>query len=97
MPILLAMSLWRGRHSAYAAYLRRVRALDALLYERIDGDDADGTLLGVLKRTGASREPPRRPRSIPQDERHRDEGNGGENDEQKDGEASDQGHVTRLH
>ena len=36
MPMLLAMSLWRGRHSAYAAYLRRVRALDALLYERID-------------------------------------------------------------
>ena len=56
MPMLLAMSLWRGRHSAYAVYLRRVRALDTLLYERIDGKDADGTLLAVLKGTGASRE-----------------------------------------
>ncbi len=57
MPMLLAMSLWRGRRSAYAAYLRRVRALDALLYERIDRDDGeDGSLLAVLKGTGASRE-----------------------------------------
>jgi cytochrome P450 family 135 len=56
MPMLLAMSLWRGRHSAYAAYLRRVRALDTLLYERIDRDGGDGTLLAVLKSTGASRE-----------------------------------------
>jgi cytochrome P450 family 135 len=56
MPMLLAMSLWQGRRSAYAAYLRRVRALDALLYERIDGDGDDGTLLAVLKSTGASRE-----------------------------------------
>ena len=56
MPMLLAMSLWRGRRSAYAAYLRRVRALDALLYDRIDGDGDDGTLLAVLKGTGASRE-----------------------------------------
>jgi cytochrome P450 family 135 len=52
MPMLLAMSLWQW---PYAAYLRRVRALDALLYERIDGD-GDGSLLAVLKRTGASRE-----------------------------------------
>jgi cytochrome P450 family 135 len=52
MPMLLAMSLWRW---PYSAYLRRVRALDALLYERIDSD-ADGSLLAVLKRTGASRE-----------------------------------------
>ena len=56
MPMLLAMSLWRGRRSAYAAYLRRVRALDAMLYERIDVDGDDGTLLAVLKGTGASRE-----------------------------------------
>lgn len=56
MPMLLAMSLWRGRHSAYALYLRRVRALDALLYERIEGEDPGGTLLSVLKGTGASRE-----------------------------------------
>ena len=53
MPMLLAMSLWQW---PYNAYLRRVRALDALLYERIDGDDGDGTLLAVLKSTGASRE-----------------------------------------
>jgi cytochrome P450 family 135 len=52
MPMLLAMSLWQW---PYAAYLRRVRALDALLYERIDSD-TDGSLLAVLKRTGASRE-----------------------------------------
>jgi cytochrome P450 len=52
MPMLLAMSLWQW---PYAAYLRRVRALDALLYERIDRD-GDGTLLAVLKATGASRE-----------------------------------------
>ncbi len=56
MPMLLAMSLWRGRHSAYAAYLRRVRALDTLLYRRIDGEDSGGTLLAALKSTGASRE-----------------------------------------
>jgi cytochrome P450 len=56
MPMLLAMSLWRGRRSAYAAYLRRVRALDALLYERIDRGGEDGSLLAVLKGTGASRE-----------------------------------------
>ena len=52
MPMLLAMSLWQW---PYAAYLRRIRALDALLYERID-HDGDGTLLAVLKATGASRE-----------------------------------------
>jgi cytochrome P450 len=55
MPMLLAMSLWRGRHSAYAMYLRRVRALDALLYERIDRADGEG-LLTMLKASGASRE-----------------------------------------
>jgi cytochrome P450 len=55
MPMLLAMSLWRGRHSAYAMYLRRVRALDALLYERIDHDGGEG-LLTMLKASGASRE-----------------------------------------
>jgi cytochrome P450 family 135 len=53
MPMLLAMSLWQW---PYAAYLRRVRALDALLYERIDRDGDDGTLLAALKGTGASRE-----------------------------------------
>jgi cytochrome P450 family 135 len=56
MPMLLAMSLWQGDRGPYAAYLRRVRRLDALLYERIDRDSGDGTLLGVLKSTGASRE-----------------------------------------
>jgi cytochrome P450 family 135 len=57
MPMLLAMSLWQGQQRGpYAAYLRRVRRLDALLYERIDRDSGDGTLLGVLKSTGASRE-----------------------------------------
>jgi cytochrome P450 family 135 len=56
MPMLLAMSLWPGRRGPYAAYLRRVRALDALLYERIDGDGSPDTLLAVLKGTGASRE-----------------------------------------
>ena len=35
MPMLLAMSLWQW---PYSNYLRRVRALDALLYERIDSD-----------------------------------------------------------
>jgi cytochrome P450 family 135 len=49
MPMLLAMSLWQGERGPYAAYLRRVRRLDALLYERIDGDDGDGSLLAVLK------------------------------------------------
>jgi cytochrome P450 family 135 len=53
MPMLLAMSLWQW---PYSAYLRRVRALDALLFERIDRDGDDGTLLAVLNRTGASRE-----------------------------------------
>ena len=56
MPMLLAMSLWRGDRGPYAAYLRRVRRLDALLYERIDRDVGDGSLLAVLKQTGASRE-----------------------------------------
>jgi cytochrome P450 family 135 len=55
MPLLLAMSLWRDQtRGPYAAYLRRVRRLDALLYERIERDD-DG-LIAVLKATGASRE-----------------------------------------
>jgi cytochrome P450 len=53
MPMLLAMSLSQW---PYSVYLRRVRALDALLYERIDQDGDDGTLLAVLKDTGASRE-----------------------------------------
>jgi cytochrome P450 len=53
MPMLLAMSLSQW---PYSVYLRRVRALDALLYERIDQDGDDGTLLAVLKGTGASRE-----------------------------------------
>jgi cytochrome P450 family 135 len=56
LPLLLAMSLWRGERGPYAAYLRRVRRLDALLYERIDRDSGDGSLLAVLKATGASRE-----------------------------------------
>jgi cytochrome P450 len=57
MPMLLAMSLWRDQERGpYSAYLRRVRRLDALLYERIDGNASDGSLLGVLKATGASRE-----------------------------------------
>jgi cytochrome P450 family 135 len=56
-PMLLALSLWRDtERGPYAAYLRRVRALDALLHERIDDDGGNGTLLAVLKRTGASRE-----------------------------------------
>jgi cytochrome P450 len=55
MPMLLVMSLWRDQERGpYAAYLRRVRRLDALLYDRIDHDHA-GSLLGVLKATGASR------------------------------------------
>ena len=57
MPMLLAMSLWQQRdRGPYAAYLRRVRTLDTLLYQRIDRDSDHGTLLGVLKETGASRE-----------------------------------------
>jgi cytochrome P450 len=57
MPMLLALSLWRNtERGPYAAYLRRVRALDALLHERIDHDGGNGTLLAVLKSTGASRE-----------------------------------------
>jgi cytochrome P450 family 135 len=57
MPMLFAMSLWRDQtRGPYAAYLRRVRRLDALLYERIDRDSDDGSLLAVLKATGASRE-----------------------------------------
>jgi cytochrome P450 len=57
MPMLLAMSLWRDQERGpYSAYLRRVRRLDALLYERIDGNASNGSLLGVLKATGASRE-----------------------------------------
>ena len=56
MPMLFAMSLWRDQERGpYSAYLRRVRRLDALLYERIDRDDGGGSLLGVLKSTGASR------------------------------------------
>jgi cytochrome P450 len=55
MPMLLAMSLWRDTtRGPYAAYLERVRRLDALLYERIERDD-DG-LIAVLKSTGAGRE-----------------------------------------
>ena len=57
MPLLLAMSLWRDQERGpYSAYLRRVRRLDALLYERIDRESGDGSLLAVLKSTGASRE-----------------------------------------
>jgi cytochrome P450 family 135 len=57
LPMLLALSLWRDRRRGpYAAYLRRVRRLDALLYARIDRDGGDGSLLAVLKGTGASRE-----------------------------------------
>jgi cytochrome P450 family 135 len=56
MPMLLAMSLWRDqKRGPYAAYLRRVRRLDTLLHQRIDGD-SDGSLLAVLKSTGASKE-----------------------------------------
>jgi cytochrome P450 len=56
MPLLLAMSLWDDqRRGPYAAYLRRVRRLDGLLYERIDRDRGEGSLLAVLKATGASR------------------------------------------
>jgi cytochrome P450 family 135 len=55
-PMLVAMSLWRDhQRGPYAAYLRRVQKLDVLLYERIDRDDGDGSLLAVLKATGASR------------------------------------------
>lgn len=60
MPMLLAMSLWRDqRRGPYAAYLTRVRRLDALLYERIErkrDDDGDAGLIALLKATGASRE-----------------------------------------
>ena len=57
MPLLIALSLWRDQQRGpYAVYLRRVRRLDALLYERIDRDSRDGSLLGALKSTGASRE-----------------------------------------
>ncbi len=57
MPLLLAMSLWRDQtRGPYAAYLRRVRRLDELLYERIDRDDLDGSLLQLLKAADPSRE-----------------------------------------
>jgi cytochrome P450 family 135 len=56
MPMLLAMSLWQGERGPYAAYLRRVRRLDALLYERIDATDGDGSLLAVLKAAEPERE-----------------------------------------
>ena len=56
MPMLLAMSLWQGERGPYAAYLRRVRKLDELLYERIDAADADGSLLAVLKAAEPERE-----------------------------------------
>ena len=56
MPMLIAMSLWRDQERGpYSAYLRRVRRLDTLLFERIDRDGDDGSLLAVLKATGASR------------------------------------------
>jgi cytochrome P450 family 135 len=57
MPMLLALSLWRGaERGPYARYLQRVRRLDALLYQRIDREAHDGSLLAVLQSTGASRE-----------------------------------------
>ena len=57
MPLLMAMSLWRDQERGpYSAYLRRVRRLDALLYERIDRDAADGSLLRVMQATAVSRE-----------------------------------------
>ncbi len=55
MPMLFAMSVWRDEQSGpYAAYLKRVRRLDALLHERIESDSHDGSILQVLKSTGAS-------------------------------------------
>jgi cytochrome P450 len=53
MPMLLAMSLWRDQQRGpYAAYLRRVRRLDALLHERIERHADDGSLLAALKAAG---------------------------------------------
>ena len=49
MPLLLAMSLWQDERGPFAAYLRRVRRLDELLYERIDAGGGDGSVLAVLK------------------------------------------------
>jgi cytochrome P450 len=55
LPMLLAMSLWRDQtRGPYAAYLRRVRKLDALLYERIERDADDGSLLAALKAAGGA-------------------------------------------
>jgi cytochrome P450 family 135 len=57
MPLLFAMSLWRDERSGpYAAYLRRVRRLDALLHARIESEGDEGSILHTLKATGASRE-----------------------------------------
>jgi cytochrome P450 len=49
MPRLVAMSLVQRPIGPWATFMRAVRRLDALLYERIDAHADDGSVLAVLR------------------------------------------------
>ena len=49
LPRLVAMSLVRTPVGPWAAFMRAVRRLDALIYERIDARVDDGSVLAVLR------------------------------------------------
>src|SRR6185436_9714785 len=49
LPRLVAMSLFRGPVGPWASFNRAVRRLDALIYERIDADVDDGSVLALLR------------------------------------------------
>ena len=49
MPRLVAMSLVQKPVGPWAAFMRALRRLDAMLYERIDAEVDDGSVLAVLR------------------------------------------------
>ncbi|HET8759171.1 MAG TPA: cytochrome P450 [Solirubrobacteraceae bacterium] len=49
LPRLVAMSLVRGPVGPWASFRRAVRRLDRLIYERIDADVDDGSVLALLR------------------------------------------------
>jgi cytochrome P450 family 135 len=49
LPRLVAMSLVRGPVGPWASFNRAVRRLDELIYERIDADVDDGSVLALLR------------------------------------------------
>jgi cytochrome P450 len=48
LPRMVAMSLARGKRGPWAAFLREVRRLDELIFQRIDAAPADGSTLALL-------------------------------------------------